>query len=324
MNKKSNSRIFWCDYLRGICMLGVLAIHLGVPEIIYRSFSPIFLTGFFFTSGYLDGTKDKNTFWLHKRISSLIIPFLSFGIINLLVNIIFNHSDLQTIRMDFFKFLLQVSGSKGDILWFLSCLITCEIINWLVTSICEDHKKMKIAFYLGLCGVGFILSYNKVHLPWHVEVAFVVIMFMFAGELYRIYENRLNAFIKSIYSMPLLCLGIYIILYILYPYEYIDLHLGIYSNIPVFLVSAICGIFFLICLCKKINHPICLKFIGQNTLIYYAFQVKCFFVLKKIFLIQNYIISWFSIYIFSVLLLGIGSIFINHHFPILLGRKQKK
>lgn len=52
MALKMNQRILWIDYIKGICMFLVIMSHSSWPEGYDLLFSPIFLTGFFFVSGY--------------------------------------------------------------------------------------------------------------------------------------------------------------------------------------------------------------------------------------------------------------------------------
>mgnify|MGYP007112703159 CR=1 FL=1 len=50
---KSTKRIEWLDMARGICMLFVMISHLEICPIIYKIvFGPVFLSMFFFISGY--------------------------------------------------------------------------------------------------------------------------------------------------------------------------------------------------------------------------------------------------------------------------------
>lgn len=71
-------RIGWLDVSRGIAFLMVLYSHLNYCDSnIMRFFSPIFLTTFFFVSGYLFKEKQSFLFVLENRTRTLLLPFIN-------------------------------------------------------------------------------------------------------------------------------------------------------------------------------------------------------------------------------------------------------
>lgn len=75
------SRIDWIDQARGILFLCVILFHSKLsPDIIGYLYKPVFLTGFFFLSGYLykdKPVKDK----LMSIFNGLFAPFVLYSII---------------------------------------------------------------------------------------------------------------------------------------------------------------------------------------------------------------------------------------------------
>lgn len=76
------NRINWIDASRGLAFLMVIYYHLSTRNIggMVPYFSPVFLTTFFFVSGYL--TKGNQSFEkvLEQRTRTLLVPLLIFGI----------------------------------------------------------------------------------------------------------------------------------------------------------------------------------------------------------------------------------------------------
>ena len=75
-------RLNWLDSMRGLAFLMVIYYHLSTRNVggIVPYFSPVFLTAFFFVSGYL--TKSGLPFGkvLEQRTRTLFVPLLIFGL----------------------------------------------------------------------------------------------------------------------------------------------------------------------------------------------------------------------------------------------------
>lgn len=72
------NRIEWIDQFRGILFLFVIICHSRLaPPYMKHLYEPIFLTGFFFLSGYLYKDKDITT-KLKSIFNGLIAPFLLY------------------------------------------------------------------------------------------------------------------------------------------------------------------------------------------------------------------------------------------------------
>lgn len=77
---KQHIRLKWLDIARGLAFLMVIYSHLKYKDdMVMRYFSPVFLTMFFFVSGYL--FKENCTFSkvLEQRTRTLLLPFLTLG-----------------------------------------------------------------------------------------------------------------------------------------------------------------------------------------------------------------------------------------------------
>lgn len=76
----STVRLKWLDIARGLAFLMVIYSHIKYrDDMVMRYFSPMFLTMFFFVSGYL--FKENCSFLkvFEQRTRTLLLPFLTLG-----------------------------------------------------------------------------------------------------------------------------------------------------------------------------------------------------------------------------------------------------
>lgn len=73
-------RLKWLDIARGLAFLMVIYSHLKYKDdMVMRYFTPMFLTMFFFVSGYLFKENCSFAKVLEQRTRTILLPFLTFG-----------------------------------------------------------------------------------------------------------------------------------------------------------------------------------------------------------------------------------------------------
>ena len=78
--KKMMKRINWLDTTRGLAFLMVIYSHLEYCDsLIMRFFSPVYLTMFFFVSGYLFKENYSFNKVFEQRTRTILLPFLIMG-----------------------------------------------------------------------------------------------------------------------------------------------------------------------------------------------------------------------------------------------------
>ena len=270
---EENVRLKWPDRIKGFSMLLVIIWHMNykIPGL-NSIFSPFFMPVFFFVSGYFF-KKTNFIVFIKKRTRSLVIPFFLYGII-----ISFIYSDLLlniyeglSLRNTIISFIINKSG-EHDILWFVSCLIVAEFIFWGVLSLFHEKDILFFGTSLALTILGVVVS-RFIRLPWHIEVALGVQIFLWMGYFYKKNEVIIRSFIfQHKIVIVLLYAGILVCDRVFLKQTY-DLHLSRYGDFQLnYFVLAGLGI--MVCLIVEQYLPKfrVLEFVGQNTLVFYAFQ----------------------------------------------------
>lgn len=264
-----NERKKWLDICKGIAMCCIVFSHTssgtgGGYELIYL---PIFLSVFFFSTGYLFKPCDFKSELLYV-FRHLVIPLVSLGTINAVISFVVEG---EAIIPRMTKLLLQTSGNRDD-MWFIACLTSAHILFWLVHKVVRDKKieLLLTTLIISLLG-GYYAVFIGFALPWKFQRALGYLIFMGAGYVYRRTGKQIDKYFdKRIVVM----LGlIYFLSCITYGGKFFGDSLGDIC------ISAV-GICFIIMISKYIHDNKILVFIGQNTLVYYAFQSKVIKVLE--------------------------------------------
>ena len=227
---ESKGRIEFIDLAKGICILLVVMIHVGVPEYIpglYAAKVPIFflLSGLFFlkkVNFFLRGG-----YW-NKLCTTIVIPFLAYYLISyamfyvidrVIPNVLGGKQDFSII--DVFR---QRNLFNGP-LWFLICLAEVEALLYVVWK-CIRTNMMKCAFISSLAILGFLLASYKIFIPMWLDTAMVASLFFYFGILI----SETNFLIKGTKSLYLV-LGAVIcyLIYIFFPVK-ISMSVNYYSN----------------------------------------------------------------------------------------------
>lgn len=344
-----NNRIFWIDSVKFICIMFVMLSHLDSRTYVqYLFYDPFFLACFFFVSGYV--YKPVNTFkpFLYKKFRGLFVPWFVFSNINIVLSQILSFNSHENIWKEFALNLVQLRG-YGDGVWFVAALFISFIPFYFFIELHSKsknpHKSQRliiISFALSIASLIFtrytnptIFPWNEAVLPWHLEYIFHANFFMVLGYLYKIHDA--DKFFFSLFRFPLSLIGWAVYLCAVYIPEYT--HCSI-NEVFFFILKygrSFLGCLLIIGIAKRIPSNRYVAFIGQNTLIYFAFHGKCYSVLQTIanhFFYNQYqailnnelYSSLFAIglTILLSLILIIPAIIINKYFYFVMGRKKAK
>lgn len=321
-------RINWLDTTRGLAFLMVIYCHLDYCDSqIMRFFSPVFLTMFFFVSGYLFKENWSFSKVFEQRTRTILLPFLIWGSVLILTRCVLTFKDEQPSVAESFLSMLLQDGANRD-LWFVAALYTFSIVFYWVLRWCGSGTKLLV-----VCTILFILNtvYDRwLHGPfilWYVHLTGYGCFYMGLGKWYRQREEKVN----KIASKWLVWLAL--VVYVAYIYIF-DFHVSYGSSnliVDAIFITLI-GIFAMTYLCKwYAGRSKFLLYVGANSLLYFVLHGKCFMLLQTILskvlemtdISLSYIghdIMGFVITFLDALILIIPVWLVNRYVPQTLGR----
>lgn len=316
----ASKRIAWIDNLRGLCMVFVCFHHTGTSPVWFHKFYlPIFLTSFFFVSGYLFHNPSRNFSPKQKLLNiftSLVIPYFIYcsccsGIA------------LVTHGVEDFlhQLYLSVYGTKS---WFISALILCQLF-------CLVHFQARPERRQGALGLTLLLAIMLYFcLPvgnyfWNFRNALLAYFFFGCGMFARRYDLvklllKHNNWGWGFVLSYVLCVAV-------------DTRYNLlsgcfnawFTSYPFFFLDNVVGIPAIIYLCSRItSYNRLLLFIGANSLLYYYLPTLVNIVTDRVLVATSIPIVNFPMLIlvvwFKCLLMIIPVWFINKYLPVFAGK----
>lgn len=321
----AKERIEWVDVIKGFAIIMVMWGHTYNNALIHVFIYSFHIPLFFLMSGYFFSIKNmKYKDFLWYKIKTLLFPMAIFSIINVFIQIIINFDNLAIIPKRLAGIFIELRGSQYDSgLWFITCLFVAELIYWIVIKLSKDNLTIEISLLLICAIVGNLYIAFVDHIvPWSIEAALIAIGFLGAGRLIRTYESK---FIDQINAKVLVvCIIIFAVssflnyMYGVCPDIYAD-KIGI---IPLYYISALSGSMIFIIVFRLLPTSRVLKFVGQNSFIFYAFHGTMFSLISKAF-VADTVISGIIYVIIGMCLCSIIAWLINKYTPWMLGRIVK-
>lgn len=265
-------RINWVDASRGLAFMVVIYCHLPMSDHrVMAFFSPVFLSIFFFVSGYLFKSGRRFPEVLEQRVRTLLIPFLALGGVMILLSQLLSFGEPHSLRADLSGLLLQ--NGENQILWFIAALFVYSLVFYWIDRFCATPLRLLIVS-VALFAADCILLYH-IEIPrlaWHVEYAGCACFYMALGKLYRLYEPRIDRLL----SLPVLAaLAVAYVAAIILTGREIG-HYGSYAVVDSMAVT-VAGLMLLVTVSKRwIGGSWLLLFVGANSLFYFAFHGKVY------------------------------------------------
>lgn len=336
MNSKQ-THIYWIDTLKVLGIYLVVLGHLPVPEYVSTAIYAFHMPLFFFISGFLINQNATIPFkeFVSKKVRTLLIPYFIFAVITYIFWVVigrnYGNDSINTISI--YKPLLGIfySNAINDWmifnipLWFLTCLFVVEIIFYFVRKL--QQKYIPIALICFVIIGYFDSTYMPFRLPWGIDVAFTAIVFFGLGYVIKQIQFTSKVYIDLI--LTILAIGIFYFLNSLN--GRIDLNTNVYNNILYFYITAFCGIYMSVIICKKLPQIPYISFIAKNTLIILSLHGMAITILKAVqvfaFKIPLEILSsslGVSILysILAIVILIPVMIIIEKYFPFIIGKKK--
>lgn len=292
-------------------------------------FSPIFLTTFFFVSGYLFKEKCSFKQVLEQRTRTLLLPMLLLGGALIVLNQIITFNEPVPF-MDRVKGLICQNG-ENQLLWFIAALYIYSLIFYWIERFSKTiNGLILISLLLFVLNVVYSIWLGLPNIPWHLSSAGFGCFYMGLGKVYRHYEAKIDALM----SKSAICLLLVIYIAILCFYN-VSISFGGSKYMIDALIITLLGLLVCVYLSKIIlNHNRFLLFVGANTLFYFAFHGKVYSLLQtiteKLFIISDiehtlmldFCLGIFITFLDALILIPLA-LFVNKYIPQVLGKGFK-
>jgi acyltransferase len=290
-------RISWVDNAKA---LGIIAVFYGhIVEKIFRTYAipeaglqykliySFHIPLFFLLSGYLvKETQHRKLFmFIKNKFMTRIVPFIFFNILMLLCYIIienisnqrlYNVSQLLTRLL----YLLAGRPTFNPIIWFLACLFSVEIINYLLYPVLRKSRivlcMVMVLFYITGWGLSYkaaiINQYITIPDYWFIHEALVAYSFYLFGNLmaaYPIFHEKMNPYLNSLLIM--LTAACVLATFNLNTVQFVPSYVVMvgnceYGSFLLFPITAIAGSMCIILVSRIMPSLSFISFLGRNTL----------------------------------------------------------
>ena len=337
-----NKRIEWIDIAKYICIIFVISGHLETnTELLHSFYTPFFLNGFLFVSGYCYKNRNDFASMLRKKIVQLFIPWLLWSFLKLCVHQVYSSFGKVNHEMSFGEglkwMLLQIRG-VNDSTWFVAMMFISFIPFFFLIRSYEaslNKKKYKwlllALYFLGQIYSEYMppFSYGTNALPWHIEYLPVSLLFMFLGYEYRnCYEQKVREKESRYFPyITVLFLLLFVVSYICSFIKPVDIVFQ--------LISRFVGVTELVLVSKRIKANRYILFVGQNTLIYFPMHIYITTAMRKFMeklipeiygtILNNQILSTGCTILFALLISVIlipPAKLINKYLPFMAGKSR--
>ena len=335
------NRIYWVDTAKALGIFFIFYGHLDAIDENVRTYVFSFhVPLFFFLSGmFMKDSRLTVNFrqFIADRLKRRIWPYFTFGILTyflwilLLVLKRYNIYQGKEIVVHPIKPLIGMFYGNGtdnwlshnQLLWFLACLFSIEIILYLIRR-CTNNNILILLSIFTISLLGYINSLtDHPRLPFGFDVALVAVLYYGVGYVAKdfIVKFRFNIY----FAFLLLIVG----MISSYINGKIDMNFNVYGNYLLFVLSSFCGIIFWCELSKRVKEIGIIQYIGRNTLSIFLLQSFSFLLINGILrfvlhLPTGYHDPYFIPVIYSLcsILLLIPFVYIiNRYLPFLVRKK---
>jgi fucose 4-O-acetylase-like acetyltransferase len=348
------------DQLDMVKALGIIAVVYGHAVGPFANFVSLYhLALFFFVSGYL--YKDSYTVdpvaLVKKRIKSLYVPFIAFGLLfGLLHNCLFklniytdkvesayNRASYFYTNQEYFLNLLKIASfAKVEQilapLWFLPVLFIVNIlftaISYFIYKINPRRRDLWLAVAIaGMFCLGFLYYPEKNLILRPVSIAMVVAVIFYIGYLFKRYESAFD----FNFGYALSC---FMVLAVSSLYGTIDNGGHQFVSPPFYLACSLCGIYLNCYIARVVADGSLLKrflvFTGRNTITVLALHFLAFravnYLQVKIYDLPPYMTGqhpripssdgWWALYFAAGILLPLASRVVYDRFKQVLFKRR--
>lgn len=279
MSKEEIKRIDFVDLTKGVCIILVVMLHVGLQvegEFNKIASHPILscfrMPLYFFISGIFFKSYEGLLGFFIRKVNKLIIPFIFFYLSAFFLKYAIWEVAPGTFQLPVdLKELLTVFKYHELIkfnppIWFLLALFNCNILFYIVHMLRKKYLPLMFVatFSIGACG--YYMNYFGIELPLYMDVAMTALPFYVAGFWIR----RYNFFLfphRFDNVIPLFITASLVFLYFVAVEPGMRTNSYSNSNIVQFYSAAFAGIFMIMLLCKKFKKIKLISYLGHYSII---------------------------------------------------------
>lgn len=249
----SKKRIVYIDFMKGVCILLVVAFHLdnyalGVhTNEMLQSFR---IPMYFFLSGLFFKTYDGFADFSRRKINNIIIPLVFFLLLSFIYVFVkefyisgFNYEETVS--------LIPANPIENNIpLWFLVVLFEVNIIYYLLQKFLPRVAVIVVAILLS--AVGYFFAINGEYFYLYLDIAFVAMPFFILGSEVR----RLGLLEKGPHIAVRLAMVVAVLVVLYIFAQTINLHDRDYPSYIRLYVLPCMSILTLMFVCQYIKRPV--------------------------------------------------------------------
>lgn len=262
-------RIEFIDLAKGVCILLVVTGHCGLPLTLPGCMN-LRMPLYFILSGIFFKTYGGFSDFARRKTNKILVPFLFFYLIAYIAFYVANIIAPDLVKTDASGILdvfTQRQYFNGPI-WFLICLFWSNLYFYLIQQFIKSDIWKAVVVIL-ICGVGVLLGKFTIFLPCMMDVAMTALPFFYIGYLLK-RTNLLVPNCRDQYNMlfAIILLGVAFCTEQLCNVRYISFHYNRYHGVFFFdIINAICSVFAILLICKKIKHLTIISYCGRYSII---------------------------------------------------------
>lgn len=281
---ETKSRLEFVDIAKGIGIMIVCFGHSGAEDVVISWIGGFIVPLFFILSGYM--YKDKGIPVgkdLYNKGKKLLKPYFFFSVVLLLiykrfawndiVGVFYSRYCLYTYHAPDNIFFMKATNSP---MWFLTAMFATFPLFYIIMKNEKYIKWIVLSYLLITWGCTFL----PILLPWSLDVAFIMAIFMYIGVLFRRQENLLN---KPSYIYGLIIAAFLILCKVNGEPNPSVRELG--NSLLLYMITGVLGSISMMWICKHLEgKPFSglLADIGRHTLVIFCLQIFIFHQINRV------------------------------------------
>lgn len=281
---ETKKRLEFVDIAKGIGIMIVCFGHSGAEDVVISWIGGFIVPLFFVLSGYM--YRDKGIPIgrdLLVKARKLLKPYLFFSALLLVIYKCFEWNDFVGVfysRYCLFPrdaaeniFFMRATNSP---MWFLTAMFAAYPLFYLIIR----NEKYTAWILLAYLGITWGMTRLPILLPWSIDIAFMMAVFMYIGVLFRKADGLLK---KPSYVYMLVLVAFVVLCKVNGEPNPSVRELG--RTFLLYIVTGVLGTVFMMWMCKHLEgKPLSrlLADIGRHTLVIFCLQIFIFHLLNRV------------------------------------------